>query len=60
MPARSRREGSRRLSLLAPPAAVADGKAKGEKAAKGEPDGGPKKGPPPGPRKKKKRTGRRR
>jgi len=41
-------------------AAVADGKAKGSKAAKGETDGGPKKGPPPGPRKKKKRTGRRR
>ncbi len=41
-------------------AAVADGKAKGEKAAKGEKDGGPKKGPPPGQRKKKKRTGRRR
>jgi YidC/Oxa1 family membrane protein insertase len=41
-------------------AAVADGKAKGSKAAKGETDGGPRKGPPPGPRKKKKRTGRRR
>ncbi len=44
-------------------AAVADGKAKGEKGAKGakgETDGGPKKGPPPGQRKKKKRTGRRR